>query len=392
MKTNAAIGWFVRLIWATILFGALLMPNGADAHRPGESYVYLIIKEAPLEGEYHVRFSDMAKVVSLDVDDDGVVTDEEVIQSYGDIADYLTSRLRFIDGSSAHEPVPGELELFGPSSARQFVLKFSVPTIDPPPEALAVDYRFLYDGIDTEHVPMLLLKKNVRTGLRYNEAGVSLVFGTGTERQVVSFMAPPVFELVAKTLPIGFMQIILNSSFVIIALAALLGCLRWRAQREEDEGGVAGLARNAAMVALMLACGYIAGVFLKDYYEIRLPDRDTKNVLAAALGLAFLGNLLVMNGLLRGVATIGAGVLCGATSRGYLIPSGQFQGITEVVLPSYALGLFLAYCLLAAALLPAGAVLFQRGRRSDRAIHLASLVLVIVALLFVVNRVFIQSN
>lgn len=386
---SLAFRWLTRLL-LVVAASTLLWPDSAHAHRPGESYVYLIISEGPLDGEIHVRISDMAKAVQLDANGDGVVTDEEAADSYYEVAKYLTDRLRFFDGGAEHVPVPGKLWFFGPSSARQMVLNFRVPSIDPPPDELMVAYRFLYDGIDAEHRPMLLLKSNPRMGVEENEAFVSLVFEPGVGPQVVSLVPLPFVQLVPSMMYSGILHVVLSPFHLMIIVAALLGCLHWLSQQDDETRGGKELAMNVAGVAGLFALGYAAGLLFRDLNPARLSDDDIEHLFAAALGLAALANILVARTKLRWVALFVAGALCGATPSTLVEAAGWNIDRLGVVILSYALGVFAAACLLGAAILPLGATLTQSVPRVASVIRVLSVGVFALAVVFLVNRTLIM--
>ena len=376
-------GWFVTFI-CLCLFAA---PQAADAHRPDESYVFLIITDGPLEGEIHMRLSDMAKAVPIDSNGDGEISDEEVAQSYKDIATYLSERIRFFDDAGSHQPeMVGDIRFFGKGERRSFVLDFRVPSINPPPDALDVEFPFLYDRIDPEHRPMLLIKSNPRMRLRYNGSHVSHEWEPGADRQTISLVPPAVAEIVVTTLKQGALLILNSPGNLMIALAALLGSLRWYAQAAPEQAGMRGLALNVMLAALMLGIGFATGLLAREYVHFRLKDHDMKNIYAAALGLAMIANLLANRSALRAAALLGAGGLCGITYMGLGAVVGLNKGFMETVHPALALGVTAASCIVAVVILPLGFVLFREAPRMDKFIRIASIAVLVVVALFLFQR------
>ena len=359
----------------------------AEAHYPDESYLFLVITDGPLEGEVHMRLSDMAKAVPMDSNGDSEISDEEVTQSYDAIATYLSERIRFFDDAGPHQPeMVGDLRFFGNGARRSFVLDFQVPSIDPTPDALDVELKILYDRIDPDHRPMVLIKSNPRMRLRHNGFHVSLEFEPGADRQTISLEPPAYVEIVVTTLKQGALLILNSPGNLMIVLASLLGSLRWHAQVAQEQTGMRGLALNIVLVASMLGIGFATGLVAREYVQFRLKEHDMKNVYAAALGLAMIANLLVNRSAHRAAALLGAGGLCGITYMGLGAVVGLNKGFMETVHPALALGVAAASCVVAVVILPLGFVLFREAPRMDKFIRIASVAVLIVVALFLFQR------
>lgn len=377
-----------RLIFPLILL-LLALAQTAGAHRPDESYLYIVVDEGPLSGQFHIRVSDMAKAVPLDLNEDGQITDAEVEQSFAAITAYLAERVKLHDGSGSYIPVFEDLRFFGKPQRRQMVLDFVVPSINPPPDVLDAEFRFLYDGIDPIHRPMLLVKSNTRMRLAYNESHVSLEFETGADRQSISLVPPPFGARVTGTLQQGFLLILNNPFHLLIALTALLGSLRWYAQTAPDEQSTGGLAKNVSYVSILLGVGFATGLLVQEYFPFRVSGHDAKNFLAAAFGAAAVANLVAQRPIPRAIALVLAGGLCGVTMLGFGAVVGLNKGYLEIVYPGLVIGVFAACCLLAAVLLPLGFVLLRQSAWMEKGIRIGSGALVVVSALFLFQRLVI---
>ena len=177
-----------RYVLALLIFvvGFAIYASPANAHRAGESYVYLNVTETSLAGRFEIALHHMSQATTLDADGDGVVTEAEALAKADEIRAYLTPRLRFFDGDDAHPVVLGEIGFVDAGFETFIVSSFDAPTIDLPPEHLDVEYRFLFDEIDPSHRGLLIIESNTRSGIAENEAQHSLIFETRRRTPVVS--------------------------------------------------------------------------------------------------------------------------------------------------------------------------------------------------------------
>lgn len=385
MKCRNAFGRGPRWLLLFVLC-MLLGPFAAHAHRPDESYLYLIVNEGPLAGEFHIRISDMAKAVPLDADGDGTITDAEVEQNFDAITSYLSQQVDLSDETGSHALEFDGLRFFGRIERRHIVLDFRVPSLDPPPDTLTVEFRFLYEDIDPVHRPMLLMKSNTRMRLAYNEAHVTLEFEPGADSQSVSLVPPPFGQRVASTLQQGFLLILNNPYNILIAFTALLGSLRWYAKTATESTGAAHLAKNVAFVSLLLGIGFATGLLVQEYFPFRFSAHDAKTILGVSLGVAALANLLVLNTGARAAALLWAGGLSGVTMRGFGAVVGLNKGYIEIVYPGLIIGVYIACCALALAVLPSAFLLFRQSPCLEQSIRFLSMAVVGLAVLFLIQR------
>lgn len=345
-----------------VVFVAVFMAGtSAHAHRPGESYIYLIVSEAALRGEFHIRFTELAKVFEMDLDNDEILTDREVASRHDSIGAYLAERLRFHHDGEEHSPVIGKLAFFGPETARQIKLHFEVPTLAPPPDELEVSYRFLYDELDPEHLPMLLFKSNTRMRLAENEWVVSLVFREGEERQTVSLLPQPFPVLVPRLGEVGLRQILTSPYHFLVVLLAVIPCAwvrsdgRWRGRK--TPGGVAGA---VVSTGALFAAGFTGGIFFREFVHYMMTDWQSTSLVLAAGAILLLDNLYPLRFIKRWVPLVLAGALCGASRTFYRAEVGLEKSLYEFVLPGVASGIFLAALLIAASILTLAMITLPR--------------------------------
>jgi hypothetical protein len=343
---------FLRfLITALFLAGSL---GAARAHRPGESYVYIDVTDDGLSGEFHIRLEDVAKAFDLDRDGDGITTEAEVAAGADSIRADLAGRLFFFRDGERHAIAPTALEFFGHARVRQMRLKFDVPGFGPPPEAIDVEYRFLYDGADPDHRPMLLQASNTRMRLAENEATVSLVFEPGAERQTVSLVPPPRGPLFLEFLLHGVRQILGDPDRLLLAVALLLPVVaRRRPGRWDPFATLKDSVRNAAVAAAAFGGGLAAALIVLSYVPFRGGPLLGDGLLALSLILVAVDNFRPLPGLARWHVAALAGALQGAGRNDYGGFVGLNGGLVEAVPTGFGAGAAVAVLAVALVIVPA---------------------------------------
>jgi len=347
---------FFRCLLATLI--VVLWTSAADAHRPGESYVYLDVSESEVTGKLHIRLSDLTKAVPLDLNDDGVIEEGEFAAKAEEVKNYLTGGLTFHDAADVHGVLLSGHRFFGPEEARQVEIDFEIPTLGPPPDNIEVEYRFLYDDIDPAHRPMVLQSSNTRMGLVENEAVASAVFGVGSERQSVSLVPPPPGQIFQDFVFHGIFQALSAPLGVLLLAALFLPSVmrrvggRWAPLDRVHQA----LAAAAGVVAAFVAGYIVALVPIAQGWTAPLAVPASVVLALSALVIAA-DNFRPFAYLRRWHLALALGLAQGSLGNGFMHLLGLNKGFAEIALAGFAVGLGLAVALVAAAVMPLPIVL-----------------------------------
>lgn len=371
----AALAWTV--MWTT-----------ASAHRPGESYVYLRVEERALSGEIHVRLSDLDKAVPLDADGDGWITPEEYDLQADAVERFLAERLIFhIDGP--HRPVFTGRTFFAESKP-QVALPFVLPDVGAVPDVIEVEYRFLYDGPDPEHRPMLLFSYNPRMKLEENEAAVSLVFGRGYERQQLSMLPRPRAEIARGFVRYGMHEVLDSPQRLIFALALLLPAVmtvqggRWRPREPAWRA-----APTAAAWFAIFAVGFAATLSLQHFAGVSAGRLGMAAAPALSVILLAAHNVRPWGGWAgRALLILALGLLQGLGSIEFSNMLGPEEGFAEAAMVGFTAGIWLGLAVVAAVALPGFAMLRRTALLRVAALRFGSMALGLVAAAWFVERAF----
>jgi hypothetical protein len=373
----------MRLASGGLLF--LMQAVPALAHRPGESYVYLRVAEQGLSGEIHVRLSDLDKAVPLDEDGDARITPSEFDRHEAAVRKHFADRLVFrADGE--HRPVFVDRRFFS-EKAPQVALGFDLPEFGRPPDEMEVEYRFLYDEADPAHRPMLLFSQNPRMRLEENEAAVSLVFEPGRERQSLSLLPRPSWEIAADFVRHGMREIVDNPQRLVFALALLLpaamsvGGGRW-SPRDAPAGALASAAGWTAAFALGLA----AMTGLRHFIGFPVGGVAAAAAPAASVILLAAHNFRPWRWPGRAALALGLGLLQGLGQVEFGRLLGVEKGYAEYALAGFGLGIWLGLAVVAAVVVPGFAMMRRWGPFETATLRYGSVLLALAAAGWFVRR------
>ena len=339
------------LLLALALLFWLVTP--AQAHRPGESYVYVDVTETEMSGRFHIRLADLTKAVDLDTNRDGLADEAEFEAKVSEVYGHLIEQLTFYDGTTKHKVQISGHSFFGPDHARQVNISFDVPSLGPPPEALSVEYRFLYDDADPAHRPMLLQASNYRLHLAHNESVASLVFETNAERQALSLMPPPMAGILFDFFIHGAHQVLSEPARILFAIALLLPVVMLRsATGWKPRHTTKSTVTAAGLVVTLFTVGFMATLAFAAFKVLKLSSDLGQVLLALSVLLLAIDNFRPLPYLRGAQVALVLGALHGLGPNDFMKEIGLNLGFAEFALLGFGLGLWVAMALIAGVVIP----------------------------------------
>ena len=126
------------LMAAALLLAACVAP--ADAHKPSDSYLTLVVDGAQITGQWDIALRDLDFAIGLDANQDDAITWGEVRAKQADIAAYALSRLRLGPEGAACPAQTTEQLIDNHSDGAYAVLRF-MATCAAAPRTLTVAYH-----------------------------------------------------------------------------------------------------------------------------------------------------------------------------------------------------------------------------------------------------------
>jgi hypothetical protein len=200
----------------------LSLTGRVEAHRLGESYVYLSVSDESLTGRLEITLTDLNKTFSLDVNDDGVISAEEFAAQAKQVEAYLAPRVMLYQDQTSHSVIVTHSKMYDYGIAEFAQIFFEVPSLHPVPDIVEIEYRYLLEGFESTHRSLLVIENNTRTGTVNNESQVSLIFGPGHERQLLRLSGTPRHEVFLTFVKHGVWHILIGLDHVLFILCLLL--------------------------------------------------------------------------------------------------------------------------------------------------------------------------
>jgi hypothetical protein len=172
--TNRLTVWWMCLI--------LLAVGSADleAHKLGQSYLYLQVYEESVTGRFEIALSDLNPALGLS-GTAGEITADNLDERIGFLEEYYLEHVTIL-----LDDRPLAIEFTGHDlldvRGGYVLMPFDIGGLEGVPEKLTFDYSVLFDE-EPKHRGFLLVEYNWATGTFANENQISLVFRPGSHRK-----------------------------------------------------------------------------------------------------------------------------------------------------------------------------------------------------------------
>jgi len=362
---------------------ALLLPLGAFAHKPSDSY--LTIRAATAGTELAVRWDialrDLDYVLELDRDGDGQLTWGEVRPRADDIVRYATGRLVLTAGEKAcawQPAAPLQLDRHSDGTYAVLTMTARCDSYD----GLALRYSLLFD-VDPSHRGLLQWLAPGSTSAQ------SLVLGTATAQQRLATQPPEVWETLRQYVVEGVWHIWIGFDHILFLLALLLPAVLVR--------GTAGwepapsLKRSLVEVVKVVTAFTIAHsitLTLAALGHVSLPSRFVEATIAASVVVAALANLRGTIERRRWAMAFAFGLIHGFGFASVLADLGLPQDALAVALVGFNLGVELGQVAIVALFVPIAFALRRTAFYRHGVLTFGSILVALIAAYWFVQRAF----
>jgi len=281
----------LRSIALLLLLGLLSIP--AQAHRTGESYIYLSISDTEVSGRFEVTLKDLNKVLKLDADGDGELTDAEFDAVADQAGALMQQTLSFRDGDQVHAvELDGSHPVLHTQAGDFAQIGFRIPTLKKVPEGLHTNYQFLFDGLEPNHRGLLVIADNPLTGVVNAEANVVGAFGPGDYDRYIRFTPLAWHEIVAEFIKHGAWHIWIGYDHILFIITLLLPSVMLLREGRRVPVERFGQALWAVVTIITLfTVSHSISLSLAALDIVRLPSRLVESVIAASIAVAALNNI-----------------------------------------------------------------------------------------------------
>lgn len=275
-----------RFLWAVL--ASMFLTGTANAHSPGQSYLYMSLYESVFSARFEVTAGDLNTALGLQLPTDGTLEVEQLAVHEEKIASYLRDRVKL-----ALDDAPVELTyhstILRDTSVAQYVLtEFQISLPAESPQFVNVEYNVLFDAIP-DHKGFLLVENNWRTGTFDNEANISLTFSADDRKARLDLTESTLWSGFLAMLHLGAEHIIEGIDHVLFLMSLLLVSV---VRRENGRWQGVGNARSAGLNLLKLVTAFTVAhsitLSLTVLGTLAIEGRIVESIIAASIVIAAL--------------------------------------------------------------------------------------------------------
>lgn len=374
---------------SVLLFCLLLLFAGmAQAHRLGESYIFLDVSETALSGRFEMRLSDLNKVFQLSVNEENL--EQEFLARSTEVQAYLQPRLNFYDEHTIHPIVTTQSEVREHGSKYALIF-FEVPSLKSVPLQIETEYQYYLDGLESEHRSLLVIENNPRTGTVDNESQVALIFGPGTERQELRLDGLPWHEVMSTFIKHGVWHIWIGFDHILFIISLLLpSVMILRAGGWEPVGDFKSALIFVIKVITLFTVAHSVTLSLSALGIVKLPVRLVEAVIAVSIIVVALNNIFPIFNRRIWWVVFGFGLFHGLGFANVLAPLGAERSSLLTALIGFNIGVELGQLAIILALFPLLFMIRNWRAYQFQILGLGSVAMIAISSFWFVERAFLS--
>lgn len=282
----------LRRCFGLSVFLFCLLTGSANAHRPGESYIFLSVTDTEVSGRFEVTLKHLDKVISIDQNNDGELTDAEFFAVADQASAIMQKTLIFHQGQQPHPVMTGTYGMRHTGVGNFAKINFTIPTLIGVPEGLQMRYRFLFDGPEPTHRGLVVLENNTLTGVVDAESNIAGIFGPDDDDKYIQFTPLTGLEVIVQFIKHGAWHIWIGLDHILFIISLLLLSVMVVRDGQREPVKHFGQAMWAVVTIITLfTISHSISLTLSALDIIRLPSRLVESVIAASIAVAALHNI-----------------------------------------------------------------------------------------------------
>ncbi|MEL6737233.1 MAG: hypothetical protein AAFO98_15445, partial [Pseudomonadota bacterium] len=121
-----------------LLLSVFGLATAANAHRKSESYIFFSVTDESLTGRIEATLNDLDRMIPLDADGDGEITDEEFLAKSAEVFAFFQERVDIAHNGQSYPIVSTGFDFFGVPFGRFAKMEFTVEGLTQTPESVQV--------------------------------------------------------------------------------------------------------------------------------------------------------------------------------------------------------------------------------------------------------------
>jgi hypothetical protein len=365
---------------------AILGAREAEAHRMGESYLYLQVYKDRVDGRIEISTSDLNRGLGF-AGTDREITKTNLDQHAAFLKEYFRQHVTISD---ARGPLAIRFDDVRYSSVRggNIMLPFGIEGLDRIPERLNFDYSVLFDEVPT-HRGLLIIEHNWATGTFGNEAGMSAVFSPAARQQSLDIQSGNRLRGFLSVMWLGTDHIWKGLDHLVFLFALLLpAVLRRENGRWEPVERFRPALINVIKIVTAFTVAHTLTLSLAALGVIHLPSWFVESVIAASIAIAAADILFPILHRRVWLVAFFFGLFHGFGFAGALEEMGLLHENVGLSLLGFNLGVEIGQVIVVAAVFPFLFLLRNVPAYRKPGIQAAAVAMILVASVWFYERVF----
>ncbi len=280
------------------LFLSLFLSLQLTAHAPDQSYLYLSLMKASVNGRVELNVDDINRALNGNLPTDLTYADLEKVLPQ--IYQYLEARVNF-SGPEAYRFKWLEPEILKLEEMNQDVVRFyfDLDGMTYRPDELDITYDVIFDQ-HPQHRGALIIEQNWKDGVIANYAQITSIFEPGRTTDTLSLTGGSVWKGFLALTRLGVYHIWIGLDHILFIIALVLPAVVWR-RREEREFLNTSVWHPVERfkpaflyiikVITFFTIAHSITLALATFNIVNLPSRYVESVIAFSIALAALHNI-----------------------------------------------------------------------------------------------------
>ena len=265
--------------------------SGVAAHELGQSYIFLRVFDDSLVVRLEITGADLERALSFGWDPEVRLELDQVESRLDSIRTYVEARFSL---STDDGPLPIRFRGFDfrfVDFADYVLLDYVIDGPTRIPDEIDILFSLMFD-VDTEHLNMLVIEHNWKTGTFNNEAVISLIFSPRNASQTLDLTSSSLWGGFVAFIWQGIWHILIGLDHILFLVALVLPAVLMRENGTwQPVPNFNGALLNIVKIVTFFTIAHSVTLALAALDLIRLPPRPVESMIAASILIAASANL-----------------------------------------------------------------------------------------------------
>jgi hypothetical protein len=254
--------------------------------------VFINIGENDVHGEITITLRDLDRVLALDTDGNGIVSDEEFANARDRVYDYVASNVTIASAGGDNVVQLGESSLQSLDVGRFVSIKYDSDELDVRQD-LVVGYSMVFEA-DSTHRGFLVIQSNAVTGEAWEGEGEEvLIFTPGGQERILPVEGVSSWTSFGDFLIHGVWHIWIGLDHILFLVALVLPAVLIRDGNEwQPVAGIRSTLWEVVKIVTLFTIAHTITLTLATLSIVELPSRLVESVIAASVAFAALNNVI----------------------------------------------------------------------------------------------------